>query len=337
MCVNADGENACARPPYTGKGFDLGENAIRLVQLLQGAIDDPLECTLVVSRDSDASKGLPYSALSYAWRDTKKEAVTSDATPDITPTTTPITLDGIHFGVTTNLAAALKHLRQPARDVLLWIDAICINQACNEEKSHQVKRMRRIYESAEQVIIWLGPGNKHTDFSMETALKLDQRAGARKTWEHEWEKMKRLQPLCLTDKLEDLIEGLRDLLNRSWFRRVWVIQEAASSKRATIMCGDMSVSSRTFSSLPGLKGIEYDLEPHTRSVLEVMPGPLRDLSWWQKDRSLIKLLLKFQECEAEKERDKFYALFGISQDFCDATVLETDYNISMRQVEQNVI
>jgi len=38
----------------------------------------------------------------------------------------------------------------------LWIDAICINQNDNAEKSVQVQRMDLIYSNATQVIAWLG-------------------------------------------------------------------------------------------------------------------------------------------------------------------------------------
>ena len=41
-------------------------------------------------------------------------------------------------------------------DQPLWIDAICLNQEDDEEKSKQVPRMSDIYSLAEEVIFWLG-------------------------------------------------------------------------------------------------------------------------------------------------------------------------------------
>jgi hypothetical protein len=41
-------------------------------------------------------------------------------------------------------------------DRILWIDVICINQDNLQKRGHQVRQMNKIYEEAEQVIIWLG-------------------------------------------------------------------------------------------------------------------------------------------------------------------------------------
>lgn len=38
----------------------------------------------------------------------------------------------------------------------IWIDALCINQADNDEKSAQVSRMAQTYANAFRIIIWLG-------------------------------------------------------------------------------------------------------------------------------------------------------------------------------------
>ncbi|KIM93230.1 hypothetical protein OIDMADRAFT_93592, partial [Oidiodendron maius Zn] len=55
-----------------------------------------------------------------------------------------------------NLAIALRHLRSEVSDLVIWIDAVCINQKDPEEKSWQVGLMRRVYLQAERVLVWLG-------------------------------------------------------------------------------------------------------------------------------------------------------------------------------------
>lgn len=87
-----------------------------------------------------------YKALSYTWGDVN----------DVTP----ILLNGRPFLATKNLEKALRRLSMLGEDVIFWIDALCINQADNDERSSQVRLMRAIYENTEEVLVWLdeGPG-----------------------------------------------------------------------------------------------------------------------------------------------------------------------------------
>lgn len=59
--------------------------------------------------------------------------------------------------VTLNLHLALEHLVRDRQDLVIWIDAICINQSDDEEKALQVLQMRDIYAQAEETFVWLGP------------------------------------------------------------------------------------------------------------------------------------------------------------------------------------
>lgn len=45
-----------------------------------------------------------------------------------------------------------------------WIDAICINQQDDAEKSTQVQAMRDVYDQAKLVIAWLGPSEEYGEF-----------------------------------------------------------------------------------------------------------------------------------------------------------------------------
>lgn len=61
------------------------------------------------------------------------------------------------MSVTLNLHLTLEHLVRKREDLVIWIDAICINQSDDEEKAQQVLIMRDIYAQAEETIVWLGP------------------------------------------------------------------------------------------------------------------------------------------------------------------------------------
>jgi hypothetical protein len=58
---------------------------------------------------------------------------------------------------------------QPDKRVLVWIDAICINQADrdSEEKGQQISLMPDVYRFAKRVQIHLGPETDDSSFAIE--------------------------------------------------------------------------------------------------------------------------------------------------------------------------
>jgi Heterokaryon incompatibility protein (HET) len=89
-----------------------------------------------------------------------------------------ITLSGRPWEVTQNLFSALQHLRLPNRDGILWVDALCINQADDDEKSRQVGQMRRVYAGSnctEKVLVWLGDGPEgKAKMALDFMVKVEQ-------------------------------------------------------------------------------------------------------------------------------------------------------------------
>ncbi|PMD21171.1 HET-domain-containing protein, partial [Hyaloscypha hepaticicola] len=99
---------------------------------------EAIRCTLVkISLDSPPK----YEALSYTW---------GEPVDDF-----EIIVNSVTFAVRRNLWEALYHLRG-GNSRALWIDAVCINQNNISERNEQVQMMRRIYERAQRVVIWLG-------------------------------------------------------------------------------------------------------------------------------------------------------------------------------------
>ncbi|KAI4122814.1 MAG: hypothetical protein LQ338_005594, partial [Usnochroma carphineum] len=126
--------------------------SIRLFTLWPGAKTSPIQGHLTTL----LLKGCPpYEGLSYAWE---------DATIRI-----DITVSGGALPTTLNLASALDRLRSPSESRLLWIDAICINQNDEVEKSKQVRVMRDIYRRAQRTLVWLGNGDEHSSKAIETS------------------------------------------------------------------------------------------------------------------------------------------------------------------------
>ncbi|KAH7375185.1 heterokaryon incompatibility protein-domain-containing protein [Plectosphaerella cucumerina] len=314
-----------------------GPNTIRLLRLLKGTKnyeEDPIRCELFEAPlpDGDDDEAY-YEALSYTWGDASE--------------TGTIIIDGRPTTVTANLHKALGHLRQTDEDRILWVDALCINQGDHSERMHQVGKMGNIYKKAREVIIWLGITTEKIDLLLRGVQLLDQKMiripkprtddpvyleiwldaarrhlGKLKTMDLEVHEMR--------------VQGLQELLARDWWRRIWVIQEAANAARARIQCSWRSVPTRTFALMPQLMGISPG--PREEALLEVLPGPLRKHSWWHTDRSLETLLEKFQYSESKEECDQIYALLGMSS---ETTVpgcpLQADYSLSTTRIVQNTV
>lgn len=118
--------------------IDLKKPTFRLVQLRSG--DGDIECEIFGAGLDQQNDGVSYEALSYAW--------------GVVDMTDNIRMNGRRLGVTNNLYTALRYLRFQDKDRILWIDAICIDQANEREKQHQVQQMGKIYSQAEGVIFW---------------------------------------------------------------------------------------------------------------------------------------------------------------------------------------
>jgi hypothetical protein len=66
-----------------------------------------------------------------------------------------------------NFDDALRQLRKSMSDHMFWIDALCINQQDIEERIQQIQIMGKIYSSADQVLIWLGPERKNYKYAID--------------------------------------------------------------------------------------------------------------------------------------------------------------------------
>ncbi|CAD6441537.1 6927b832-dcdc-49a2-bc78-ac94e166f114-CDS [Sclerotinia trifoliorum] len=311
---------------YQQQPIDLDRPAIRLLQLLKGKLTESIRCNLLTGWFDEPESIIPYSALSYTWGGTNKSC--------------EITVDNTTINVTANLYSALMHLRLEDKDRILWIDAICINQDNVQEKIHQICQMDAIYRAAEEVIVWLGNGTKETDFIMNSMVLLQEFClnhpadwrGAAKVW------LQYQQSLTREYHQRSRI-GIRELLGRPWFRRIWIVQEIANARLATVYCGRFSVSTRIFAQFPVLVrtisnycSVPLEVPGHCQSVLDIMPGLSRKESWWGGGRELHTLLVKFRKSEATDDRDMIYALLNISSDARGSDILNPKCDKPLQQV-----
>ncbi|KAM0520670.1 hypothetical protein ACHAPE_003067 [Trichoderma viride] len=300
---------------YEYDGIDLDGPAFRLVRLHQGDSGD-LSCDLFQAVLHQHDEIIPYEALSYTWGPTGGRY--------------SIVVNDQKMSITANLFLALKSLRYPHSDRILWIDAVCINQSNVNERNHQVAQMSDIYKQANRVIFFLGNATFTTDAFMHFMQLVQQECSkyAYRSWTRDDERWKKIWAVAQekTQAFDDVpCQGLKSLLSRPWFRRVWILQEVANAKSAIICCGNLAIAANIFAIAPIIFGVEPSV--HCQSVIDIMPGPWRQTSWWSEKPCLYTLLLRFGETEASEPRDLIYALKAIAADFdSDSPVLTPDYN-----------
>lgn len=214
--------------------------------------------------------------------------------------------------------------------------------------------MRLVYQNAHDVIIWFGASSTHIDSLFEWMNRLDQhilnipRPYTMSTWQNGWAWI--VWHSNRTCPLAEITHALTRILGRQWFSRIWVLQEAAAAKSATIACGRNRVHSRTFVLMPLILNVKCREGQQAR--LELMPGILRG-TWdcfkhldriqseptpeSSYDRDLGLLLRKFGRSHASDPRDIIYALIGLCEDAYTSHILRPNYEISLQKVIQNTV
>ncbi|KAL6912771.1 hypothetical protein FSST1_010531 [Fusarium sambucinum] len=135
--------------------LDLGRQEIRLLHVEPGSFDDPIHARFNIASLGDAET-VDFRALSYCWGDlSERDGIFLDQ--DKTP-----------FSIGKSAAQAIRRLRLTNETLVIWIDAVCINQDDLEERAQQVTLMTQIYSLASIVHIWLGEDNH----GIEACLKL---------------------------------------------------------------------------------------------------------------------------------------------------------------------
>ena len=282
-----------------------------------------------------------YAALSYVWG----QAHDTEA----------IVLNGNKLRVQRNLEHALRALSSRAEfsgKYLLWVDAICINQADAQERSQQIKRMRAIYGNARSVIGWLGKPDEQSGkaFDLIDSLSTAWSKGVGEELEHRL----REDPTYLGS---GNWSALHEIMKRPYWSRLWIIQEIVlGSSSAVLYCGNRSVKWESFCQGIGFL-FEYlwtTKDGITDREVRTMYPERRDYPAWSttslhlvfrdlwglsriesrggEDRPSFGQLLDLAKSgEAQDPRDKVYGLVGM-MDPAVAQTIAPDYSLSPAQV-----
>ncbi|KAI4211009.1 MAG: hypothetical protein LQ351_006129 [Letrouitia transgressa] len=251
-----------------------------------------------------------YEALSYTWgnkADKRVIFVNDDPTP-----------------ITRNLDIALRYIRNSSESRILWIDALCIDQSNLEEKAQQVEMMKDIYRDASQVLVWLGESDKDIRQAMQRIKKLEAPG---------YLEAKQVGPFY-----DPFIAGLDKIFRKSWWSRLWVVQEVIMARNPPLVgCGRKWVSWKAFQkAMVNLALAKTDYEnflenPTALLNLGLMPTPYsthteQQRTWW---RRLENVLNATTDRETTEPQDQIFALLGLmDQDTAKKVVVDYSEPIS---------
>ena len=236
---------------------------------------------------------------------------------------------------------------------LLWIDALCIDQENVAERSQQVQIMSKIYTQASKVIAWLGVAADDSDWCFDRIE--DMNAGRSVSLDrinHERSQYSTAFGLRLRD-------GVRAILKRPLFSRVWCVQELVLGPKVVLMCGAKTVGWDKFQSVANLFTFDFYTDYSRLESLRRTEGKMSMLSIPHEagfetafdtprtaherntTRKLGNLLRCFIGRQCTIKHDYVYALIGIASDF-DPVVdsgsgLTIDYAMPIEDLFDEVI
>lgn len=254
--------NSNRLPDFQYADLDRSRNVFRLVRLLPprpSLVPGAYGTVRVEIVEADVDAKPCYDALSYTWgvpahleSPDREIIVEADGGPYRLRVYRPLELALLHLvagGITT----------RP-----LFVDQISINQGGDPaEKSRQVELMRDIYAGCARTIVWLGPATRpsarYFDYVHEISGEgvLGRVMGPRLArFMHVFDAV--MDPSLEVseeeredrDDLLDMIrrfgdgfplDGYADVLDREWFNRLWIIQEACLAPAVTFVCGGQAL------------------------------------------------------------------------------------------------
>ncbi|KAI1126505.1 HET-domain-containing protein [Nemania abortiva] len=193
----------------------------------------------------------------------------------------------------------------------LWIDALCIDQSNATERAAQVAIMDRVFSSARRVMVWLGPSTPGTTEAFRFVNSTQHLS-----WPAGWDAIPDVEAGDVRAGLEGVLSAILAL---PWFRRIWVVQEAALNRNVQVVCGSDStgVSALQRCILAAWKFVE-DWEPFDAGEPAVMGLwcatrllAIRDEFLERGAVRCEKLLQQAYCCDSTDKRDAVFGFLGL--------------------------
>ena len=265
------------------------------------------------------------------------------------------------MNVTQNLWDFLHVLASSYRDEWFWTDQLCIDQSDVQERGHQVDLMGDIFRAAKTVFAYTGPRLRATTKLNELEESLQFHPEAEVYGSITEEKTLNILKRKVRDwgsdhcfaTLQTQLE-LCELLERKYWRRLWIVQELYLAVDIVILCGNNVVPLKRLKDLalelcrrshpkwqPGT-GLVAHLPERQRQVAvdwhmsdghmyRLMDG-LRGAPW--NLMSLGSAIATFGSHSCAEPRDKIYGLQGIVQ---ESQRLKADYTMSLGSIMRHIV
>lgn len=288
---------------HTPLGTD--EHYIRLLKFDSTAPEKPLKFSLITCKFAEKPA---HNSLSYEWGTVAADQL--------------ILVNDRPFFIRENLHSFLKALATSAyRENYFFADAICINQVDISERNAQVQRMGDLYAQAENVLVWLGHSTAESDFVFDVCI--DSVASSTIVTTKLGEQKARIEAL---DFNAPDGQALDTVYQRSYWTRLWIIQELFLARNIILFCGSKSTTWSVFRRLPrwnkgefvlgGFTGVDMVLGStpagrHAREILNELDKRQQGRSTYE-DKGIVDLTLKFGLAQCFDVRDRVYGLLGLA-------------------------
>ncbi|KAK3389708.1 heterokaryon incompatibility protein-domain-containing protein [Podospora didyma] len=327
-------------PTYQYDKLPSQGDHFRLLELFPGE-GGRLDCKIVIDKIYDSEKPCRYTALSYCWQNPQfdnlviggKRIAADDPIRSTYQICHSLWCNDKRILISTSLRDALHELLAQSgnQTVRLWVDALCINQDDLAERASQVLLMQQIYHNATEVCMWLGREDEFSSLTFQllgTLASLDTR---RPGQQQELINPQAMQRMGVPVFPSEDWEALTRLLERPYFRRIWILQEMiAASLGSKLYCGGLeplpwTALTASIIFLDRSKWIsQIEAQYLSRSGgLSLMLSAISVGVAWMKgastpaERLLIRreAITAGRRFDATDPRDKIFALIGIINDF----------------------
>ena len=304
-----------------------GSRQVRLLEILPGSELDQLHGRIMETRLDEAGY---FRALSYRWG------------PSAAPSAALETPDG-QVPLAASLHRALRRLRDPVEKLVLWVDAICINQRDDREKKTQLRLMGEIYSSAETVMAWLGDEADNSSRALEVLLQVRTLSLSPRVWPSTLPKVPGSWGAGPCPSQDDTLwTDIAAFFTRDWFERVWILQEVVFARKITVCCGPFRMSwEDLFEAFkicvrerPALLHKEGQQQPGQSSPIAAYTLAITRGIYHTPPRqafTLLELFALFSYTKATEPRDKLFALLPLAGD-ADDSAFDPDYSSPLHKV-----